>query len=215
MDCTKKTMVLQHCSEAQVNEVRDIIGMRDEGRHMKCPRCAMITQDIAFSTCNHVMCRDCFLYQIHNIEDGKLQCWYRSCFEQIAISDLREYVPATMIEKWLKGGVRDRNRKRPKLYGHCPTLDCQSVYLRKNKHKIWTCPTCLAQKCTECHSEQHFPQTCEEHAQDRILRELELQERERQLAMRETKPCPKWGVFIPKDDECNPVVCPGCRSQVC
>jgi hypothetical protein len=33
--------------------------------------------------------------------------------------------------------------------------------------------------------------------------------------MRETKPCPKWGVLIPKDDECNPVVCPGCRSQVC
>jgi hypothetical protein len=120
-----------------------------------------------------------------------------------------------MIEKWLEEGVKDHIRKRPKLYGHCPTPDCPSVYLRKNEHMIWTCPTCFAQACTKCHSEQHFPRTCVERTQDRIIRELELQERERQLAMRETKPCPKWGVLIPKDDECNPVVCPGCRSQVC
>jgi hypothetical protein len=120
-----------------------------------------------------------------------------------------------MIEKWLEESVKDHIRKRPELYSHCPTPDCPSVYLRKNEHMIWTCPICFAQACTKCHSEQHFPRTCVEHTQDRIIRELELQERERQLAMRETKPCPKWGVLIPKDDECNPVLCPGCRSQVC
>lgn len=145
-----------------------------------CPVCSDITSEIQLS-CGHVSCRECFDHQL-NVASGDLsshhfpvRCWHENCQHPLSILDLRRYAPGTMIDSLLKASLTYFIRSHPDEYRNCRKPDCASVYLRNGYHEIFTCPACLTQTCTLCHSATHVGWTCAQY-QERVKKD-EVNER--------------------------------------
>ncbi|KAF1935682.1 hypothetical protein EJ02DRAFT_460159 [Clathrospora elynae] len=225
LDILKKTLVL-HCPRQTAWLVTFELNLplppsASATTHPVCPQCGDATNDIKFSTCGHVTCRECFDHQLQVASSDltsnhfPLMCWHETCEQPIAISDLRKCATGPMIDALFKASLTYHIRSFPDIYRNCRTADCRSVYLRNGSYEIFTCPTCLTQTCTLCHAKPHVGWTCAEY--DTHVRKTQHNEHllDSYKAIAGTKDCPKCSTLIEKVDGCNHVECYGCHSHIC
>ncbi|KAF1847450.1 uncharacterized protein K460DRAFT_374509 [Cucurbitaria berberidis CBS 394.84] len=225
LDILKKTLVLRCPRKAAylvTYELNLPLPPPDIRRAKReCPQCGDATTDIEFSGCGHVACRDCFDHQLRVASSDltgnhfPLVCWHEYCGQPVSIPDLRKYATGTVVDSLLKASLTYHIRSSPDIYRNCRTPDCQSVYLRNGSYEIFTCPNCLTQTCTLCHTEPHVGWTCAEF--DAHLRKTQVNEHllDGYKARAGTKDCPKCATLIEKVDGCNHVECSGCHGHIC
>jgi hypothetical protein len=225
LDVLKKTLVL-HCPRQTAWLVTFELDLplphsASASSHHTCPQCGDSTNDIKLSGCGHYTCRECFDHQLQVASSDltsnhfPLVCWHECCEQPIPIADLRKYATGTMIDALMKASVTYHIRSFPDIYRNCRTPDCTSVYLRNGSYEIFTCPTCLTQTCTLCHTEPHVGWTCAKYESHLRKNKQNEQLLDNYKAAAGTKECPKCATLIEKVDGCNHVECSGCHGHIC
>jgi hypothetical protein len=224
LDIMRKVLVLR-CSRQAAWEVTYELGLpmpqsAPNTTKLECSQCGENTKDVELS-CGHVSCGDCFDHHVHVASSDltgnhfPLRCWHQNCGQPVSIPDLRKYATASGMDALLGASLTFYIRSNPSTYRNCRTPDCRSVYLRNGSYEIFTCPSCLVQTCTLCHSEPHTGWTCAEYYTQLRKNQDNEELLDKYKVTAGTKDCPKCTTLIEKVDGCNHVECSGCHGHLC
>ena len=137
--------------------------------HFECYMCGDSTRSIMLSSCEHVVCDECFDKRVWHIladplgDHFPMRCSRHGCGEQIPLSDLRKLVSSGKLQSLFDASVNRHIGTFPERYRSCRTTACTSVYLASETARISTCSECLAQTCTfkNCGKEPHVGWNCQ------------------------------------------------------
>ncbi|KAF1357281.1 hypothetical protein EJ07DRAFT_129321 [Lizonia empirigonia] len=158
---------------------------RVEAKFM-CPYCCKADQAIMLSSCEHIICVDCYNRQAHvansdiESEHFPLVCRQSVCGQPISLSDLRKLIPVGRVQGSLhsifEASAQAHVCSHPEKYRKCRLTDCDTIYLLTETPRLFTCSICLTQTCTyrNCGASPHIGLTCEQY-KVRLLNSLPTQ----------------------------------------
>ncbi|KAL2819095.1 hypothetical protein BJX63DRAFT_27593 [Aspergillus granulosus] len=146
-----------------------------------------------------------------------LQCFDVSgCQASFARSDLKEVLGSSMMAK-LDSLQQDDEIRMAGLEGleDCPFCSFKAVLVPVEEDREFRCenPSCKIVSCRLCKQKTHIPMSCDEARKDKGL--SERHEVEEAMSKALIRNCPKCQVKIVKEDGCNKMICPQCRTSMC
>ncbi|KAK7466958.1 hypothetical protein VKT23_004022 [Stygiomarasmius scandens] len=168
----------------------------------------------------HLFCSSCVttyaegLLGSHNIN---IVCMDQSgCKQLFPISELRRLLPEKLMELY----ERVKQRKEIEMAGlenleECPFCEYKCV-IENPDEKLFRCgneETCGAITCRQCKKPDHLPKSCKEMEEDRLLDGRHAIEEAMTRAL--MRNCPNCGKAFVKEDGCNKMTCPNCRTLSC
>ncbi len=192
-----------------------------------CSVCWTEAEDPLRTTCDHVYCAGCFsdFCQAAGLAPTsfRLTCVgaQGTCNRLLPLPELRDLLPSAAFEAVLESSFASHIRRNPAEFRYCPTPDCGHVYRpapttttpsSETTTPPFTCPTCLHQTCTTCHTPSHKGFTCAEQCDLASGGYEALARAKKALGI---KDCPGCGTSIEKTEGCNHMTCGGCRTHIC
>lgn len=135
----------------------------------ECHICGKATQGVMLSSCEHVICKECFdreaptdFAQTTSIP-FPLVCSRQGCGESIPLSDLRRLLAMGKLRSVFENCVNYHISLSPEKYRTCRSIGCNTIYLASDSPDVFTCSKCLTQTCTFkfCGKEPHLGWGCE------------------------------------------------------
>lgn len=173
--------------------------------------------------CGHEFCETCWYGFVANaLEKGpqcvRETCPQAGCNEVITEEEVGRAAP-DLLPKFqsyqLKSFVETFGMTR-----WCPGPGCEQVAFAAGSGGVFAdaggvakCDKCDCQFCLKCGEEPHAPITCKDLAmwQEKCRNESETAN----WILANTKPCPKCGSRIEKNQGCNHMTCSGCKHHFC
>lgn len=163
--------------------------------------------------CGHRFCTDCWKAFLENkVGEGSSQilnasCPNHECEERITGVELNEVVPQ-QVSKWKEFLLR-QFVDQEKQYRFCPGPDCDVVVVSLGDTGPVKC-ICDTSFCFGCGDEPHVPALCADFEKwKRIFGSSEF------WVAKNSKPCPRCGVPIEKNQGCNHIHCSQCEFDFC
>lgn len=173
----------------------------------------------AILSCGHKFCFDCLRENIetalHDKQTTNLKCFDPDCKKPFDVSDLRKIINRDklvaisdiQLKEWL---IAQSNIK------NCPTPNCNFSFENdRNDQFTMQCPDCKAEYCGQCLNTHSARTTCQQAEQERNLatdRNAQEQANE-QWYQANTKPCPRCGTRIEKNEGCMHMQCTHCNPR--
>lgn len=166
--------------------------------------------------CGHTYCVGCLTHIIDNaIKDkssAQLRCPDTRCAHALDQADViritrdnRRKIDALAdiaLKEWL---AQQPNVK------HCPTPNCRYAFINaQTNYTNMQCPQCKHTYCSGCLLPHARTVSCKD-AQGRVKNE----QLNNAWKMQNTKPCPKCGVRIEKNNGCDHIKCVACKYEFC
>lgn len=172
--------------------------------------------------CGHEFCEECWQGYIENaISEGpsciRKTCPMNECKELMTEEEVKLTTPSSLpkFESYqLRSFVESNSLSR-----WCPGRGCEriavasSTLAMEQAGNVANCDSCDTSFCMCCGEEPHSPSTCKE-----LARWNEKCKNESETAnwiLANTKPCPKCGSRIEKNQGCNHMVCQKCKHEFC
>ncbi|KAJ4488145.1 hypothetical protein J3R30DRAFT_3433416 [Lentinula aciculospora] len=168
----------------------------------------------------HLFCSECMssyaenLLGSHNIN---INCMDQSgCKLPFPLSELRRFLPDKLLELY----ERVKQRKEIEMAGlegleECPFCEYKCVIENANE-RLFRCgndETCGAITCRQCKKMDHLPKSCKEMEEDKILDGRHVIEEAMTHAL--LRNCPSCQKSFVKEEGCNKMTCPHCRTLSC
>ena len=182
----------------------------------ECPVCLddKVDADFYRLSCGHEVCRDCLKVQLRQADRDKatagLRCTAPGCRVPFTDKDIANIVgddrdlARAISDVQCREYLATNPNARP-----CPTPGCPFWVEYDGASVTIECPVCHHRYCTHCRFNHSRFISCEQAEADRRLaadpRAAERASEE--LIRNSTKPCPRCGRRIEKNDGCNEMIC--------
>ncbi|KAI5480033.1 zinc finger, C6HC-type protein [Pseudohyphozyma bogoriensis] len=201
--------------------------IEDEIARGEVVECACCFDDkVPFSqhvACNgeemHFFCKECAVAQVDTIVGQRkhvLACMsVDGCTGVFPDFDLPNFLPETTIS--LLHRIRqEKEVGLAELEGLASCPFCPYAYVIENEdERLFVCQRedCMKISCRSCKKENHLPKTCDEVDLDKKIDGLHKVEEAMSAAL--IRKCPKCSATYLKEDGCNKITCPDCRTVSC
>lgn len=181
-----------------------------------CPICLCDPDTPVQPLCGHKYCFGCFDGLCSNTE-LPIRCpgGGGACTAMLKLQDISPYISSATFEALLESSLKTYLTSHSETLRFCPTPNCETVYrcaqTSGSKAASYTCPKCLEQLCTFCHT-QHGSYTCVEYKDIASGGYEALQKLREELNI---KDCPRCRTPIEKTEGCNHMECSGCKTHFC
>ena len=208
--CEKVSRTIGSCKE---------IGVEDDDMNVSflCEICyddEITSTDLYAMACGHRFCIECWKDFLGNkVEEGPSQilnasCPNQKCDERVTGVELNELVP-NQVPKW-KQFILRQFVEQESLYRFCPGPDCEVVVVSLGDIGPVECTSCKTSFCFGCRQEPHVPAQCGDfETWQKIFGSSEF------WVAKHSKPCPRCGVPIEKNQGCNHIRCSQCQFDFC
>lgn len=151
-------------------------------------------------------------YILQAIEDRNLppKCPNEFCNEIILDETIKRLLSEDQIELYEKQKLKVLALENPDAYVHCPTPDCEHIFVKGNTEPEQTCPECSKIICIECREPFHTGLTCAEYK----TYQPEDYEIIKNLEEFKWQKCSKCRFWVEKNRGCNHITCI-CKNQFC
>ncbi|KAF8907296.1 hypothetical protein CPB84DRAFT_298608 [Gymnopilus junonius] len=171
----------------------------------------------------HLFCRDC-VSQYASTKLGEhnhlINCMHEcGCKEPFPVSELRRILSPKLMDLY----ERVKQQKEIEAAGlegleECPFCEWKCVLEASNEEeRLFRCGNeeggCGVVSCRMCKKKEHLPKTCEEAEADKHLDGRHAIEEAMTRAL--MRNCPKCKKAFVKDQGCNKMTCPNCRTLSC
>ncbi|KAH0795461.1 IBR domain containing protein [Histomonas meleagridis] len=160
----------------------------------------------------HLFCFKCVRTQIETaISEGRsdVPCLhYGGCDQKIPIKELERSMPEDVLQRLFQTETQNALISAD-IKGMVKCHKCGYMAIIENEEYM-DCPQCHSKTCTKCQNEYHQGMTCE---QFRNLDKNRLLEEKMNEAV--IRVCPKCKTQFIKEQGCNKMECPRCKSLIC
>lgn len=200
--------------EEEKEEEKAIEKAKKEGSFFECECCICEYPIDWMLRCpaGHLMCKKCVERQIETvISEGRsnVPCLkYGGCDEVISMSELERMIPKKVLERLITTETLNAINEA----GIENTVTCHScgfvVIMEGDGPMI--CPQCKSQTCPKCGEAWHQGMTCQQFKNIDKKRIVEEQMNEAVV-----RTCPNCKTQFIKNEGCNKMVCPRCKTWIC
>lgn len=189
---------------------------------MSCPICYDDDVPTVAMPCGHEFCKECWQSYIENaISEGpsciRKTCPQNGCKELMTEEEVSQSAPDSLskFETYqLRSFVESNSLTRWCPGRGCERIACASSTLAMEQEgNIAHCEPCDNAFCIVCGEEPHSPCTCKE--LERWNEKCKNESETANWILANTKPCPKCGSRIEKNQGCNHMVCQKCKHEFC
>ena len=198
----------------KIDEENQIIeNARLDGSLIECGCCF---NEIPIDRClqcpdGHLFCSNCVQTSINvAIVEGKsnIKCLsMNGCNQEIPITELKRLIPEITIQKLIQTEVMNEIYQSGLENIH-KCFHCGALF-EFSGSEIMKCNICNKETCIKCKKESHRGITCEEF---KIKNNNSIEEKMNEAIIRE---CPKCNTRFTKDEGCNKMICPKCKTIIC
>mmetsp|Transcript_24078 Transcript_24078/g.36424 ORF Transcript_24078/g.36424 Transcript_24078/m.36424 type:complete len:334 (+) Transcript_24078:231-1232(+) len=172
--------------------------------------------------CGHEFCNECWKHYVENaIAEGpsciRKTCPQSGCKELMTEEEVKLAAPSSLpkFESYqLRSFVESNSLSR-----WCPGRGCEriacasSTSAMEQAGNVAHCDSCESSFCLRCGEEPHSPSSCKE--LERWNEKCKNESETANWILANTKPCPKCGSRIEKNQGCNHMVCQKCKNEFC
>ncbi|CAB4375177.1 hypothetical protein RhiirA5_398985 [Rhizophagus irregularis] len=170
------------------------------------------------SNCNHKLniCKSCVSKHIASQLDSKIErinCPFDRCDRKFNNDDIKN-ISEELFERFDILILRQTLSKMPE-FRWCKNPKCESgqIHFEEDDAPIMTCQACGQKSCYTHDIPWHEDLSCSNYEVNKQGNDEETQD----LLEKETKPCPKCGIRITKDEGCDHMTCSirTCEHEFC
>ena len=200
-----------HLEEEEIAEKKK---REEEEKMVDCCCCFTPVPFIEMVQCpeGHLICRRCVEMSIETaLGEGRVrtECpCVDSCSSKISMRELERILPNKLLKRLNEteslNAVAEVN-----IPGLRTCWRCGYKIIDEDEDSPFVCPKCNEKTCKKCEKKYHQGRTCEEADLDpnRIV--------EKKMSEAIVKQCPKCHTQFIKDEGCNHMTCPRCRTEFC
>ena len=187
-----------------------------------CEICYEDDQPMIAMPCGHEFCKECWKdFCANAISEGpsciRKSCPEAKCGELMTEEEVLQAAP-DLLPKFENYQLRSFVESNS-LTRWCPGRGCERVAIAlsasamEQDGKVAHCDACTTSFCLVCGEEPHSPCNCKELAvwNEKCKNESETAN----WILANTKPCPKCGSRIEKNQGCNHMTCQKCKYEFC
>lgn len=194
-------------------EIRFFEEAKIKGALIECGCCCNDVPIVRCVQCpeGHLCCRDCIKRMIEtSIAEGRTTVKCASmgnCEHMIPWSELERTMPDHLLKRLTQTEVLND-------LAQCNISNLVKCYYCGNTVEFigdgsFKCPECQHQTCTKCLGENHPGISCDD---AKKIRGNSIEEKMNESIVRH---CPKCNTPFTKDEGCNKMVCPRCKTIIC
>lgn len=200
-----------HLEEEEIAEKKK---REEEEKMVDCCCCFTPVPFIEMVQCpeGHLICRRCVEMSIETaLGEGRVrtECpCVDGCSSKISMRELERILPNKLLKRLNEteslNAVAEVN-----IPGLRTCWRCGYKIIDEDEDSPFVCPKCNEKTCKKCEKKYHQGRTCEEADLDpnRIV--------EKKMSEAIVKQCPKCHTQFIKDEGCNHMTCPRCRTEFC